>query len=136
MSRYSAHRGSSAPLIGTMDMGGSHHTRLAHDAFGLLLDLARDLVRIALLKLRQEQLDGERTCVALLGELAEDPRERRHAVAGNDPRRLAEQLTRHVGHVLEMHVADFTGLEQIEILELTLARPEVIAVEQDLHVRM
>src|ERR1043166_509293 len=150
MSRYSATRGSSGPSMTTTwtsvisrqssvispQRQSSDDARLAHDPLGLLPDLEGDLVRIALLELRQEQLDGQRTGIALVGEFPEDLDQRRDAVAGNDARRLIEELARHVRHILEVHVADLARLEQIQILKLTLTRPEVIAVEENPHVRM
>src|SRR5256885_6299023 len=81
-------------LIG-VDASGtprSRDLRPAHHRFRFLADLAGDLVRIALLELRQEELDRERTGVFLLRELAKHPGDRRDAVAGNDARRVVQEL--------------------------------------------
>src|SRR5947207_8313644 len=104
----------------TTGIASSAHARLAHHDLSLPADLDGDLVWIALLKLRQKELDRQRARVALFGELAKDPDERRDAVARNDARRLIEQFPRHVRHVLEVHVADLAGLQSLEVLELTL----------------
>src|SRR5438552_3193336 len=45
---------------------------LPHDRLRLLADLARNFIRIALLKFRQEQLHGQRPRITLIREFAQD----------------------------------------------------------------
>src|SRR5262245_63318996 len=90
---------------------GSEDFRAPHDGLCLLADLSRDLVGIALLKAWQEQLDRQRTRVALVRQLAQHRVQWRDALAGNESGGVVEQFSRHVGNVLEVHVPDLAWLD-------------------------
>src|SRR5690606_32939582 len=114
----------------------SQHAGGAHDRLALLADLPRDLERITVDELAAEELDGQRPRVALLGELAQDPHDRRDAVARNQAPGVVDQLARPVLQILEVHVRELAVLDEIEILELPEPGPEMEEVEHRPDVRM
>ena len=73
---------------------------------------------------------------SLVGKLAKNPGQRTDSVAGNEPGCVIEQLPRDIGNILKVDVPDFSRTDLIEILELVVAGPEVIAVKQRSKVRM
>jgi hypothetical protein len=88
----------------------------------------------ALLKLREEQLDRERTGIALVRELAKHRIQRGHAITRDDPRVVVEQFTRQVGYILEVDVLNLARANLIHIFEFIKAGLEVIEVEHDTEV--
>src|ERR1700722_21017304 len=101
-------RGSSCrPLAAGPCEVKSHHARTTHEGFRFVADLAGNLEGIALLELRQEELDREWTGISLVRELAKNRGQRRDSVARDEPGGVVQQLPRHVGHILKVHVANF-----------------------------
>ena len=120
--RYASTRGSSGPLMRTTGMGVDQITR----AWRMT---ASDFCRISRATSngspcwnfgRNSSTDSG-PAYPLSASLRRIFDERRDAVAGNDPRGVVEQLARHIRHVLEVHVPDLAGANQIEVLELALS---------------
>src|SRR5207249_5540658 len=98
------------------------------NGLGVAPDARCDFEQIALLQMRIETLDRERAPIISFRQLPENANQRRHAVAGNLACAVIQQLSRNAGHILKMNVVNLAIVNQIEIFELTEARPEVIAV--------
>src|SRR5207247_8281488 len=109
----------------------SQQLRLPHHRLRLLADFARHFIGIALLEFWQEKLHGKRPRVTFVREFAQDLCEWAYPVARDETRGLVEHFARHIRHVLKVDVRDLAGADAINIVELIVARPKVVAVEEN-----
>src|SRR5437868_1360034 len=69
--------------------------------------------------------------ITLIREFAQDLCERTDSVPRDETRGLVEHFARDIRHILKVDMCDLAGADAINIFELIVARPKVVAIEKN-----